>query len=259
MSVFCQGLFEGKVVLVTGGGTGIGNVIARTFGEHGAKVAIASRKQVVLDAAKEELKANGIECIAIACDIRKPEMVALVVNEIIAVWGSLDVLVNNAAGNFPARIEDLSANAFKTVIDIDLQGTFNVSKAAFDAWMKENGGAIINITAPYENFGVAWQAHAAAAKAGVVSFTRSAAVEWRPLGIRVNGVAPGGVLQTEGIDRLQESLTNKPGAGVYVEAGDIASAVLFLASDAARCITGENLYVDGGATVDMTKMAAYES
>ncbi|RZV57437.1 MAG: SDR family NAD(P)-dependent oxidoreductase, partial [Pseudomonadales bacterium] len=175
MSVFCQGLFEGKVVLVTGGGTGIGKVIARTFGEHGAKVAIASRKQVVLDAAKEELKANGIECIAIACDIRKPEMVALVVNEIIAVWGSLDVLVNNAAGNFPARIEDLSANAFKTVIDIDLQGTFNVSKAAFDAWMKENGGAIINITAPYENFGVAWQAHAAAAKAGVVSFTRSAA------------------------------------------------------------------------------------
>lgn len=258
MSPFSKHLMQDKVALVTGGGTGIGKAIAMALGLHGAKVVISSRKQTVLDATRSELEAQGIECLALSCDIREPETVEAVIAQTLAQWGRLDIVVNNAAGNFPARIEDLSYNAFKTVIDIDLQGTFNVSKAAFDAYLKDNGGSVINITAPFEHVGVAWQAHAAAAKSGVVSFTRTAAVEWAPLGIRVNGIAPGGIKGTEGLDKLDTALTNKAGAARYGTPEDIANAVLFLASDTARFINGVNLCVDGGTGIDMLKIPVYE-
>ncbi len=249
---------QGKVVLVTGGGTGIGKGIATAFGTHGAKVAICSRKQEVLDATRTELERQGIECLAIAADIRDPESVESVVQAVIAKYGSLDVLINNAAGNFPARIEDLSYNALKTIVEIDLQGTFNVTKAAFTAWLKDHGGVVINLTAPFDNMGVSWQAHAAAAKAGVVSFTRSAAVEWAGLGIRVNGIAPGAMANTEGVERMSDTLTSGKGATRSGTTEDMANAALFLASDAARFISGVNLYIDGATGVDSLKVDVYE-
>lgn len=254
MSVFKQDLMANKVALVTGGGTGIGRGIAMALGIHGAKVVICSRKQSNLDTACAELAACGIDCLAMVVDVRDMPRVETVIAATLERFGRLDIVVNNAAGNFPATIENLSSNGFKTVVDIDLQGTFNVSKAAFSAWLKEHGGAVINITAPFDNMGVAWQAHAAAAKAGVVSFTRSAAVEWAGLGIRVNGVAPGPMAQTEGMARMSDTLTAGKGAPREGTVDDIANAVLFLASDAARFISGVNLYVDAATGIDSLKV-----
>lgn len=257
MSIFADDLMVNKVVLVTGGGTGIGKGIAQAFGLHGAKVVIASRKQVVLDSAITELKELGIECSAYVCDIRDYDSVAELVQFVLAKYGRLDVLVNNAAGNFPAAIDQLSANGFRTVVDIDLNGTFNVSKAAFQYYLKDNGGVVINISAPFAGWGVAYQAHAAAAKAGIDSLTRSAAVEWQPLGIRVNAVAPGSVRATEGTERLTEALVGDNANTVECEVEDIANAVLFLASDAAKFISGEIIRVDSASGVDMLNMPVH--
>jgi peroxisomal 2,4-dienoyl-CoA reductase len=258
MSVFLSDHLDSKVALVTGGGTGIGKEIARTLGLHGARIVICSRKLDVLEATAEELRNQGIDCLVRTCDIRNTEAVEAVVKDCMTHYGQLDILVNNAAGNFPARIEDLSYNAFKTIVDIDLQGTFNMTKAAFTLVMREKGGIVINIAAPFEHFGVAWQAHAAAAKSGVISLTRSAAVEWSNLGIRVNAVSPGGIRDTEGLKKLDESLTEGNAAAKYGTRQDIADAVMFLASDAARFISGVNLHVDGGSSIDMLKVPVYE-
>lgn len=256
-SDFRADLMKGKVALVTGGGTGIGKAIAQSLGEHGARVVICSRRQEVLDAACEEFRTGGIDCQGLAADIRDPEAVEVVIAQVLSRYDGLDILVNNAAGNFPARIEDLSCNAFRTIIDIVLQGTFNVTRAAFFAAMKERGGVVINITAPFEHMGVSWQAHAAAAKSGVISFTRSAAAEWGSLGIRVNGIAPGEIEATEGVDRLADSLTREGQSRRVGRARDIANAVLFLASDAGAYISGQNICVDGGSGIDLLKVPVY--
>lgn len=258
MTVFVKDHLDSRVALVTGGGTGIGKEIARTLGLHGARVVICSRKQDVLESTAEELRSQGIDCLVLTCDIRNSEAVESVVAACISHYGRLDILVNNAAGNFPARIEDLSYNAFRTIVDIDLQGTFNMTKAAFTLAMREHGGVVINIAAPFEHLGVSWQAHAAAAKSGVISLTRSAAVEWSNLGIRVSAVSPGGIQDTEGLSKLDEPLTEGNAAAKYGTRQDIADAVMFLASDAARFITGVNLNVDGGSSIDMLKVPVYE-
>jgi peroxisomal 2,4-dienoyl-CoA reductase len=258
MAVFSADLMKGKVALVTGGGSGIGKAIANALGRHGARVVICSRKQEVLEKTRAEFEAQGIECLDQVCDVRDVQAVEALMNTILATFGRLDIVINNAAGNFPARIEDLSSNAFKTIVDIDLQGTFNVSKAAFTAALKEHGGVVINITAPFEHMGVAWQAHTAAAKSGIISFTRTAAVEWAPLGVRVNAIAPGGIKDTEGLDRMDAALTRDAQASRYGTGLDIANTVLFLASDAARFISGVNLHVDGASGVDLLKIPVYE-
>lgn len=257
MGLFAANSFAGKVVLVTGGGTGIGKGIARLFGQHGASVIIASRKQEVLDATVAELSADAIDIAACVCDIRDYASVEALIGFVLQRHGRLDVLVNNAAGNFPASIDQLSANGFRTVVDIDLNGTFNVSKAAFEHYLKDNGGAVVNISAPFEGWGVAYQAHAAAAKAGIDSLTRTAAVEWQPLGIRVNAVAPGSVAATEGTERLSEALVGSDANTVSCQAEDIANAVMFLASDAAAFISGEIIRVDSATGVDMLKMPVH--
>ncbi len=170
------------------------------------------------------------------------------------------MLVNNAAGNFPAPITGLSPNGFKAVVDIDLRGTYHVTKAAFEAALRHTGGQIVNITAPFEGMGVALQAHAAAAKAGVDSLTRTCAVEFGPYGVRVNGVAPGAAGDTEGMARLAGALSGGEERapcplGTVGTTQDMADAVLFLVSDAARYVTGQILCVDGGASVDMLKLS----
>ncbi len=257
MPTFAPDILAAKVALVTGGGTGIGKEIARTFGRHGARLCIAARRQDVLEATKEEFEREGFECLAVPCDVRQPDQVERVLEETLARFGRLDILVNNAAGNFPAPMAGISYNGFKSIVDIDLLGTYNVSKAAFDAWLGEHGGNIVNISAPFEQMGAAYQAHVAAAKSGVNSLTRTCAVEWGPKGIRTNAVAPGAISDTEGLERFDavDDASNlsaplrRPGSKQ-----EIADTVLFLVSDAASYVNGQVIYVDGGSGVDAMKL-----
>lgn len=258
-SVFRSDAMAGKVVFVTGGATGIGKEIARVFGRHGARVAIASRKRENLDAARAELAGEGIECHADTFDVRDAGAVARVVAGVIERFGRLDVVVNNAAGNFPAPMSKISPNGFKSVVDIDLLGTYNVSRAAFDAWLGEHGGNIVNISAPFEGKGASMQAHVAAAKAGVDSLTRTCAVEWGPYGVRVNAVAPGSTANTEGMARFSsvvrggDSTPTNP-LSMMGHGQDIAYMVLFLCSESARFVSGQVIAVDGAGSVDQLKL-----
>ena len=186
-----------------GGATGLGKEIARALGQHGARLCIASRKQENLEAACHELQSEDLDCMWVTCDIREPEQVERVVSEILDRHGRLDSVVNNAAGNFPAPISRISYNGFKAIVDIDLRGTYNVTKAAFVAYLKQHGGHIVNISAPFQNLGVRLQAHVAAAKAGVDALTRTCAVEFGPYGVRVNAIAPRGKGGHGGVDPLR--------------------------------------------------------
>ena len=254
MSDFKDGILEGRVALITGGGTGIGKEIARTLGKHGAKIVITSRKQENLDAARQEFEGQGIECLALSSDVRNPEAVEQVIASTLEGYGGLSIVINCAAGMFPAPIERMSYNGFKTIVDIDLLGTYNVSKAAYTACLKEHGGCIVNITAPFEHWGVSSLAHVAAAKTGVESLTRTCAVEWAPLGIRVNAVAPGFISDTEGVKRAGESMDIPDEKALKGTRQDMANAVLFLVSDSASFISGVCIRVDGGATIDLLRM-----
>jgi len=254
MSIFKDNVLAGRVAFVTGGGTGIGKEIARTLGQHGAAVAIASRKQEIIDAATAELVSEGVQCLGLTCDVRDEHAVEAVIDTILAELGGLHIVVNNAAGNFPATLDNISYNGFRTIVDIDLQGTYNVTKAAYEKALKAQGGVVVNIAAPFEHWGVTYQAHVAAAKTGVISLTRTCAVEWAGKGIRVNAVAPGYIEETEGVDRFNE-VGDVNDRGLKGSKQDMANAVLFLASDAARFISGECIRVDGAACVDMLKVA----
>jgi len=253
MSDFKEDIIKDRVALITGGGTGIGKEIARTLGRHGAKIVITSRKKDVLDAACREFVKDDIDCLAMASDVRHPEEVETVIASTLETYGRLDIVVNNAAGNFPATIDNISYNGFKTIVDIDLLGTYNVTKAAYTAYMKEHGGSIVNITAPFEHWGVSYQAHVAAAKTGIESLTRTCAVEWAPLGIRVNSVGPGFIQETEGVKRFTESVGTPDDKALKGTKQDMANAVLFLVSDSASFISGVSIRVDGGACIDLLK------
>jgi NAD(P)-dependent dehydrogenase (short-subunit alcohol dehydrogenase family) len=248
-SPFRDDLLRGKVALVTGGATGLGLEVARLLGSHGARVAICSRKEPNLQAAVAALGEHGIQASYGVCDVRRPEEVTAVVANVLATFGRLDIVINNAAGNFPAAIDALSVGGFKAVVDIDLVGTFNVSKAAYELWLRDHGGSVVNISAAIQYRGMALQAHVVAAKAGIDAFSRACAIEWGPAGVRVNVVAPGAMSGTEGIRRIAgddqhraiQNPLRRPGSTT-----EIAEAVLFLASDAASYITGAVLVVDGG-------------
>ncbi len=248
--MFQPNLLENRVALVTGGGTGICRGIALAFAAHGCDVAITSRKLEHLEPTADELRARGVRAIAKAADVRDPAAVNEAVSAIAAELGRIDILINGAAGNFICLAENLSPNGFGTVVDIDLKGTFNMSRAALPH-LKAQGGSVVNISATLPYLGTMGQAHASAAKAGVDSLTRTLAVEWGPYGIRVNGIAPGPIEGTEGVRRLtnersRESAQRLNPLGRMGTVDDIANAALYLCSDAASFVNGVTLVVDGG-------------
>src|SRR6478672_6881599 len=249
-AVFDSTLLKDKVALITGGGTGICRGIALAFAEHGCHVAITSRKIEHLEPTRDELRARGVRAAAKAADVRDAAAVNDMVTAVAAELGRVDILINGAAGNFICLAENLSPNGFGTVVDIDLKGTFNVSRAALE-FLCAQGGSVINISATLPYLGTMGQAHASAAKAGVDSLTRTLAVEWGPYGIRVNGIAPGPIDGTEGVRRLtneksREGAVKQCPLGRMGTVDDIANASLFLASDASSYVNGVTLVVDGG-------------
>ncbi len=249
--VFNTDILQGKVAFVTGGGTGITGGVARAFAEHGAKLAIASRKEENLAAMKKIVREGGGECLTVAADVRDFEAVQAAIAKTVEHYGKIDIVVNGAAGNFLCAADQLSPNGFGTVVDIDTKGTFNVCRAAFEELQKSKG-QILNISATLHYLATPMQIHVSAAKAGVDAITRNLSVEWGRHGIRVNGIAPGPIEDTEGMKRLlmpelKEKLTRKIPLQRFGRIADIENAALFLASDAASYINGVTLVVDGGS------------
>jgi peroxisomal 2,4-dienoyl-CoA reductase len=250
MSIFKDKILQNKVAFVTGGGTGITGGIARAFAEHGAKVAITSRKMENLEVMRQLIESKGGECFAVVSDVRDYKAVSDAIASTVERFGKIDIVVNGAAGNFLCKAEELSANGFGVVVDIDTKGTFNVCRAAFDE-LKKSKGQILNISATLHYSATPMQIHVSAAKAGVDAITRNLSVEWGHYGIRVNGIAPGPIEDTEGMRRLlpeefKEKLMKRIPLQRFGRISDIENAALFLCSDAASYITGVTLVVDGG-------------
>ena len=248
--VFAPDILQGRVAFVTGGGTGITGGVARALTEHGARLAIASRSEEHLIPMKQFIEEKGGECLAVAADVRDFAAVENAIAKTVEHYGKLDIVVNGAAGNFLSPADHLSANGFGTVVDIDTKGTFNVCRAAFDE-LKKAKGQILNISATLHYLATPMQIHVSAAKAGVDAITRNLSAEWGRHGIRVNGIAPGPIEDTEGMKRLvppqvKEMILKKIPLGRYGRIADIENAALFLLSDAAAYINGVTLVVDGG-------------
>ena len=246
--------FAGKVVFIAGGSSGINLGIAKGFAEQGAKVAIASRSQERIDGAVAELKKLGGEVRGYSADVRDAAAIAAVLKQAHDDLGDFDVLVSGAAGNFVAPALGMSANGFKTVIDIDLNGTFHVLRAAHE-FLKKPGASIINISAPQAINPMPYQAHVCAAKAGVDMLTKVLAMEWGPEGIRVNSIIPGPIADTEGMRRLApgDAAIKAVAASVPLrrlgKASEIADMAIFLSSDRAAYVTGAIVPVDGGSAL----------
>ncbi|OWJ59041.1 SDR family oxidoreductase [Inquilinus limosus] len=243
--------FAGKAVFVAGGTSGINLGIALGFARAGARVAVMSRSPEKVDAAVARLRAAGAEAMGTAADVRDYAATEAALKAAHDAYGDFDVLVSGAAGNFPAPALGMSANGFKSVVDIDLLGSFHVLRAAHP-FLRKPGASVINISAPQAEAPMAMQAHVCAAKAGVDMLTRVLAMEWGRDGIRINSVIPGPIDETEGMARLAPT----PQARALVErsvplgrmgvAEDVAAACRLLSSPLAGFITGAVLPVDGG-------------
>eukprot|EP00808_Paulinella_micropora_P011342 g13202.t1 len=297
-SPFRKDILRDRVVIITGGATGIGFALAQCFGAHGARVAIMSRRLPVIQAAVAKLKEQGVEAMGCSVDVRDMAKCSAAVEQVTKEWGRLDFLINNAAGNFMCSAEDLTAGGMSTVLGIDLQGSFHMSRAALP-WLQQAGRArgavIINITATLQDLATPFQTHAACAKAGIDVLTQQLGVEWAEYGIRVIGLAPGGIEGTVGgpggrVFSNNENKASSVGAGkvtvdsmaqvktkadslraLGVPAGrwgrveDIALAAVFMCSDGAPWITATRLTIDGGSQhrvtrfVEMKKQVAAKS
>ena len=248
--IFREKLFEGKVVFVTGGGSGINLAIAKNFAALGANLAICGRTESKLEAARKELEELGVKVYAAAADVRDAQRLDEVITNTEKELGPIDVLVCAAAGNFLCPVEKLSPNAFKAVVDIDLLGSYNACKFALDQ-LKKTRGSIIFISAGMSYVPYVAQAHVGAAKAGVDNLMRNLALELGPYGIRSNSIVPGPIEGTEGMDRLAPGDAGKKFSRLvpmqrFGTKDEIGEAAVFLASPLASYITGTQLIVDGG-------------
>jgi len=244
---------KGKVAIITGGGTGLGLEIAKSFMKQGLKVVICSRDQEHLDSGAQELRKISEDILALPCDVREPGQIRKLKDKVLQEYGAIDILVNNAAGNFIYPAEKLPLKGWKSVIDIVLNGSFYCSQIFGEQMIAQKAGQIINILATYAWTGGPGTIHSASAKAGVLAMTRTLAVEWARNGIRVNAVAPG-PFDTEGArmrlwptKEMKQRLIDDIPLGRFADPKEVADAVLFLVSSHARYINGECLTIDGGA------------
>lgn len=252
--MFDANLLKDQVAVITGGGTGIGLAIARRLGTLGARIAIASRNAEHLEQGSSALREEGIDALAVQLDVRNPEQVDEMVLRTVKHFGSLDLLVNNAAGNFICRAEDLSPNGWNAVIGIVLNGSFYCSRAVGQYMIaRKRGGSIVSILANYVWTGSPGTIHSAAAKAGVMSMTQTLAVEWAQHGIRVNAVAAGPIASSPGAAKQLWSTPEAVAAITALIPGhtwgtpeQVADAVVFLAAPQTAFVTGEILTIDGG-------------
>lgn len=252
-SIFRDDTFKQHVIIITGGGSGIGRCTAHELASLGATVILVGRTQEKLTTVAEEIKQDGGTADTFAFDIRDEVAVTENIAAIVAKHGSIQGLVNNAGGQFPAPLEAISQNGFETVVRTNLVGGFLVAREVFKQSMKATGGAIVNITA--DNFGgMPMMGHSGAARAGMANFTETAAIEWGAHNVRINAVAPG-YIASSGMDTYDQNIIK----GIMQKAKDgtplqrigneseISSAIVYLLSPAASFITGVNLRVDGGA------------
>ena len=252
---FAPDLLKDKVALVTGGGTGIGKVLARDLASRGARVAVASRHLDRLESVAADLRSAGGEACAFACDVSDHAQVKALADAVAAKYGRVDILVNNAAANFIWPSEKLTAVRWRKVIDIVLNGTFNCSLEFGKRMIAQGGGRIVNIVAAYAWTGGPGFAPSASAKAGVVALTRSLGVEWAKHGVRVNAIAPGPIDVPQTRERLwptpemeRKVLASIP-TGSFGSEEDVSALVLLLASELGRNITGEVIVSDGGQSL----------
>lgn len=250
---FTSDALAGRVAIITGGGSGIGLGIAKAFAQAGARVVLASRNSERLSGAVAEIAALGGDAICVQADVRNYEEVETAVKAALDTYGSVDVMIANAAGNFVVPAAQMSPNAWKVVIDIDLNGTFYCARASHEALKSSRfGGRFIAISTTRALEGWPGCAHAGAAKAGIMSLVRTLSGEWGKDGIRCNTIAPGAIGDTEGVRRIYEDTGRKElelssiPLGAFGKTADIANAAVFLCSDAGAYITGADIVVDGG-------------
>lgn len=248
-SIFREGLFRDEVVLVTGGGTGIGLAVAEETGSLGARVAVCGRREEPLREAADRLGASGVEVHHGTCDIRDPDSVAAFVDSTLERFGRIDVLVNNAGGQFPSPAEAITPRGFEAVVRNNLLGTWNFTHAvATKALIPQKGGRIVNVIAQIAR-GFPGMVHTGAARAGVGNMTKTLAVEWALHGIRVNAVAPGVIRTTGTAQYPPELLENAKRASPVKRLGtpqEVAHLIVYLASRFADFVTGQTYYIDGG-------------
>jgi citronellol/citronellal dehydrogenase len=251
-SVFRSDLFRDHVVFVTGGGTGLGRCTAHELASLGAHVVIAGRRQEPLESTAAEIAATGGSCSWVQIDVRDEISVERAVTRVLQEHARIDGLVNNAGGQFVSMADQMSANGWRSVIDLNLNGTFLVSREVYRQSMRERGGAIVSMLADIWT-GYPGMSHMAAARAGIENLTRTLALEWCAAGVRVNCVAPGTILSS-GMHRYPREVQERTAKGSEEIAAarlgtesEVSAGIVFLLSPAAAYITGETLCIDGGA------------